>query len=61
MKMDFKEIGRQCVDWINLVLDNGHWQAVANTVLVILIVAPHILKIHLVSPTIECTIYHLLI
>ena len=33
MKMDFKEIGKQCVDWINLAVDNGHWQAVANTVL----------------------------
>jgi uncharacterized membrane protein len=32
-KMDFKEIRRECVDWINLALDNGHWQAVVNTVL----------------------------
>ena len=32
-KMDFKEIRRECVDWINLALDHGHWQAVANTVL----------------------------
>jgi hypothetical protein len=30
MKMDFKEIRRECVDWIKLALDNGHWQAVAK-------------------------------
>jgi hypothetical protein len=24
VKTDFKEIGRQCVDWINLALNNGN-------------------------------------
>jgi hypothetical protein len=40
MKMDFKEIRRQCVDWINLALDNGHWQAAANTVLHLMFMDP---------------------
>ena len=35
-----KEIRRQCVDWINLALVNGHWQAAAHTVLDLMFIDP---------------------
>jgi hypothetical protein len=31
--MDIKEIGREDVEWINMVQENFKWQAFVNTVL----------------------------
>jgi len=45
MKMDFKEIGRHFVNWINLALDKGHRHAVANTVLDLTFIGPCIILI----------------
>jgi hypothetical protein len=33
IKMDLREIGWGDMDWIGLVLDSDHWQAVVNTVM----------------------------
>jgi hypothetical protein len=33
MKMDLREIGRRCMDWINLAQDRGQWRALGNTVM----------------------------
>jgi hypothetical protein len=31
--MDLREIGWDCMDWINLVQDRDHWMAPVNTVM----------------------------
>jgi hypothetical protein len=33
IKVELKEIGQECVDWINVVQDMDKWQAVVNTVI----------------------------
>jgi hypothetical protein len=33
IKMDFREIGLGCMDWIDLVQDRGQWRALVNTVM----------------------------
>jgi hypothetical protein len=30
IKMDIKEIERECTDWIHLAQDKGHWRALVN-------------------------------
>jgi hypothetical protein len=37
IKMDFKEIGRDGIDWIYLAEDRGQWRALVNTVMNLLI------------------------
>jgi hypothetical protein len=32
IKMDFREIGWDSMDWIDLAKDRGHWRALVNTV-----------------------------
>jgi hypothetical protein len=31
--MDLREIGRDGVDWVDLVQDRDHWRALVNTVM----------------------------
>jgi hypothetical protein len=33
INMDFREIGWDCVDWIDLAQDRGQWRALVNTVM----------------------------
>jgi hypothetical protein len=33
IKMDLREIGWDCVDWIDMAQDRGQWRTVVNTVL----------------------------
>jgi hypothetical protein len=33
IKMDLREIGLECVDWIHLAQDRDQWLAVVNTVM----------------------------
>jgi hypothetical protein len=33
IKMDLREIGWNCVDWIDLGQDRDQWRAVVNTVI----------------------------
>jgi hypothetical protein len=33
IKMDFREIGWGCMDWIDLAQDRDQWRALANTVM----------------------------
>jgi hypothetical protein len=33
IKMDFKEVGCDCVDWIDVGQDRDRWRALVNTVM----------------------------
>jgi hypothetical protein len=33
IKMDFREIGWDCMDWIDLAQDRDQWRALVNTVM----------------------------
>jgi hypothetical protein len=33
IKMDLREIGWDCMDWIDLALDRDQWRALVNTVM----------------------------
>jgi hypothetical protein len=33
IKIDFREIGRDGVDWIKLAQERDHWRALVNTVM----------------------------
>jgi hypothetical protein len=33
IKMDLREIGWDCIDWINLAQDRHQWRALVNTVM----------------------------
>jgi hypothetical protein len=40
MRMDFREIGLGCVDWIQLAQDRDRWRAFVNTVMNLPVLAP---------------------
>jgi hypothetical protein len=35
--MDLREIGWDVMDWIDLALDRGHWRALVNTLMNLLV------------------------
>jgi hypothetical protein len=40
IKMDLREIGLGCVDWIRLVQDRDRWRAVVSAVMNLRVLAP---------------------
>jgi hypothetical protein len=40
IKMDFREIGLGCVDWIRLAQDRDRWRAVVSAVMNLRVLAP---------------------
>jgi hypothetical protein len=40
IKMDLREIGWGCVEWIHLAQDRDRWRAVVNAVMNLRVVAP---------------------
>jgi hypothetical protein len=40
IRMDLREIGLGCVDWIRLAQDTDRWRAVASAVVNLLVLAP---------------------
>jgi hypothetical protein len=40
IRMDLKEIGLGCVDWIRLAQDRDRWRAVVNAVMNLRVLAP---------------------
>jgi hypothetical protein len=40
IRMDLREIGFGCVDWIRLSQDRGRWRAVVSAVMNLLVLAP---------------------
>jgi hypothetical protein len=40
VRMDLREIGLGCVDWIRLAQDRDLWRAVVNTVMNLRVLAP---------------------
>jgi hypothetical protein len=40
LKMDLREIGWECVEWIHLALDWGRWRVLVNAVMNLRVLAP---------------------
>jgi hypothetical protein len=40
IKMDLREIGWGCVEWIHLAEDRDHWRAVVNAVMNLSVMVP---------------------
>jgi hypothetical protein len=40
IRMDLREIGLGCVDWIRLAQDRGRWRAVVSAVMNLRVIAP---------------------
>jgi hypothetical protein len=40
IKMDLREIGGGCVEWIHLAQDRDHWRAVVNVVINLRVLTP---------------------
>jgi hypothetical protein len=40
VRMDLREIGLGCVDWIRLAQDRGRWRAVLSAVMNLMVLAP---------------------
>jgi hypothetical protein len=42
VRMDLREIGLRCVDWIRLARDRNRWRAVVSAVMNLRVLAPRI-------------------